>query len=329
MEFSRHYVADSDLLTYINRQYAIKGERIRLYRASQGRVFFIHSPSGRKVFKLYAPTVTDGAVQTTRIITYLDRCGYPVVKIIPTVSGELHVKVERPEGSCVGVLFEYSGGICIWAWNALYDTEKESIHPLTRQFCRQVGLMHRLMDGYGEPLVQRRSKESIFGVMIDRLRLDGYDESKVRDLEEYGNELWALLSKCRAGFYHADMHPGNTKYRGGRFTWMDFDKACMSYNIMDIGWLLTIDWVHYHEQMKSVERSRLLFHEVYAGYGMERPMTGDEIEAAIHSAAMIHFEALGLDAKMYNKGYTPRIADREYEWLMRWRECCACRYCPQ
>ena len=74
MEFSKHYITESDLLTFINKQYVIKGEKIRLYRTSQGRVFFIQSPSGRKVFKLYLPTVTNAAIQTTRIISYLDGC---------------------------------------------------------------------------------------------------------------------------------------------------------------------------------------------------------------------------------------------------------------
>jgi len=108
---NKRYVAESNLLTQINAQYAIKGERIRLYRTSQGRVFFIQTPTVRKVFKLYRPTVTDAAIQTTRVITYLDNCDYPIVKIIPTTSGELYVNVEQPEGICVGVLFEYASGI--------------------------------------------------------------------------------------------------------------------------------------------------------------------------------------------------------------------------
>ena len=65
------YIAESDLLTTINQHYAIKGERIRLYRSSGGRVFFIQTPTGRKVFKLYWPLDTNGATQTTHIIPYL------------------------------------------------------------------------------------------------------------------------------------------------------------------------------------------------------------------------------------------------------------------
>jgi len=320
MEFSKRYVAESGLLASINEQYAIKGERIRLYRTSQGRVFFIQSPSGRKVFKLYLPTVTEAAIQTTRIITYLDDCGYPIVKIIPTVSGALYITVERPEGSCVGVLFEYADGICIGSLHRWYDNKQPLINPLTRLFSKQVGLMHRLMDCYDKPLIQRGSRECIFDEMLLQMRRDKYDEAKIRDLEEYANELWAALRKCPAGFYHADMHDGNTKYHSGQFTWMDFDKACMSYPVMDFGWLLQTDWLHYHDE--SLDRSLRLFDEVYAGYSMERTMTGDEIAAALHCVAIIHFEALGLDAKMHNKGYAPWLADREYKWLMRWRECC-------
>ena len=96
----------------------------------------------------------------------------------------------------------------------------------------------------------------------------------------------------------------------------------MSYNVMDFGWLLQTDWVSYENQEKSLERSLRLLDEVYAGYSVERTMTESEIKAAIHCVAIIHFEALSLDAKMYNKGYATWLADREYHWLMGWRECC-------
>lgn len=180
--------------------------------------------------------------------------------------------------------------------------------------------MHRLMERYEKPLIQRGSKECIFDDMLQQMRRDKYDEAKVRDLEEYGNELWDILKKCPAGFYHADMHSGNTKYRNGLFTWMDFDKACMSYPVMDFGWLLQTDWLRYHKE--SLDRSRRLFDEVYAGYSMERTMTDIEIAGALHCVAIVHIETLSLDTKLKNKGLELWLMNREYEWLMRWRECC-------
>ena len=73
MDLKKRYVAESDLLKFINQQYAIKGEKIRKYR---GNVFYIQSPTGRKVFKLYPPSCTNEAIQTTHIIPYLDDCGF-------------------------------------------------------------------------------------------------------------------------------------------------------------------------------------------------------------------------------------------------------------
>ena len=184
MEAAKRYKSDNELLRLINNQYAIQGERIRLYRALMGRVFFIQTPSGRKVFKLYRPTVTDAAIQTTRIISYLDSCGYPIIKIVPTVSGELYVTVDRPEGICIGVLFEYASGICIWT---LEKGDGWVMNPLTKELSRSVGCMHRLMERHNKPLI-RRGAEYYFDCLVLLLRWDNYDEAKIRDFEEYGNK---------------------------------------------------------------------------------------------------------------------------------------------
>ena len=321
MAYSSRYtvVADSSLLKLINLQYGIKGEKIRLYRTSQGRVFFIQCPDGRKVFKLYPPSRTDAAVQSTHIISYLAGCGYPVVQIIPAVSGDLYITADEPEGRCAGVLFEYASGVCIGYLHRWRENNPPDVHPLTRQFGRQVGRMHRLMEQYKGPLVYRGAKH-FFDDLYEILRGDGYDGANTRDFMEYGNELKAMLENLPRGFYHADMHPGNTKYRGGLFTWMDFDKACESYRVMDFGWLLETDWVYFHDE--SIERSRRLFDEVYAGYGAERELTGAEIAAVYHCVAAVHYEAIVLDRLLGDKPLNPKILDREHDWLMRWRESC-------
>ena len=231
MSYSTRYVAESGLLTLINQQYAIKGEKIRLYRAMMGSVFFIQTPSGRKVFKLYRPVAKDRAIQTTHIIPFLDSCEYPVVQIIPTISGALYISVERPEGNCVGVLFDYTAGICIWT---LEKGDGWVMNPLTREFSKSVGRMHRLMELYDKPLIYRDG-EYYFDSLVRLLRRDNYDEAKIRDFEEYGNELRSISEKLPIGFCHGDPHAGNTKYRSGQFTWMDFDNASKSYPMLDIG----------------------------------------------------------------------------------------------
>lgn len=318
MEFTKNYIAESDLLTFINQQYAIKGEKIRLYRASQGRVFFIQCPSGRKVLKLYMPTWTEYAIQTTRIIPYLDDCGYPVVKIIPTISGEKYVTVDRPEGSCVGVLFEYAYGKDIELWNWGEYDKPLVINPFAKQFSRQVAVMHRLMDSYKEPLIYR-GKQQYFDDMIYFMRRDNYDESKTRDFEEYGNELWRMMEKCTLGFCHDDMHTGNTKYRSGKFIWMDFDRASLSYPIIDLSWLSNnANFVVFDK--RALETSRRLFDEVYAGYSMERTLTNDDIAAVFHFIAIEHLDANDMIIKNY--GINKEFMDGQHDWLMRWREAC-------
>ena len=316
MEFSKRYVTESALLTIINKQYAIKGERIRLYRALMGRIFFIQTPSGRKVFKLYRPTVTDTAVQTTRIISYLDGCSFPVVKIIPTISGELFSTVELPDDNCIGVLFDYTVGICIWS---MEKGDGWVMNPLTREFGKSVGRMHRLMDEYEKPLI-RRGPEYYFDCLVWLLRRDIYDEAKIRDFNEYGNELRGVLEKLPAGFCHGDPHAGNTKYRNGQFTWMDFDNASMSYPMLDIGWMIETSYVVFKKE--SLDRSRRVFEEVYSGYTTERTLTYGEIAAALQCVAIMHFGSIVQTGLMGHEWYTRQILDREHDWLMRWRECC-------
>jgi len=217
------------------------------------------------------------------------------------------------------VLFDYARGYSIGYLHRWRKGNAPSVHPLAQAFGKQVGQMHRLMKEYKGDIVHRNETD-FFDDLFSYMRRDNYDKAKIRDFEEYGNELRDMLKNLPVGFYHADMHSGNTKYRNEQFTWMDFDKACMSYRIMDFGWLLETDYVHFHKE--SLERSRRLFDEVYAGYSTEQTLTDDEIAAIFHSVAVVHYEANVLDIRLNNRPIIPDIMDREHSWLMRWRECC-------
>jgi Ser/Thr protein kinase RdoA (MazF antagonist) len=193
------------------------------------------------------------------------------------------------------------------------------MNPLTREFSKSVGRMHRLMEQYDKPLIHRGA-EYYFNRLVWLLRRDDYDDTKIRDFEEYGNELRSILEKLPLGFCHGDPHAGNTKYRKGQFTWMDFDNASLSYPMLDIGWMIETSYVVFKEE--SIDHSRRLFEEVYAGYTTERTLTDGEVAAALHCVAIMHFGSIVQTGLIGHERYTRQILDREHGWLMRWRECC-------
>jgi len=310
-----------DLLQTIRRHYGIRGESIRLHRDSGGRVYYMQCPEGRKVFKLFRPMHTENAIQSAQILSYLDGRGFPVVKIIPAVSSEPYISLDTPEGRCVGILFEFARGRCIGFLHRWRDNKQPLIHPKASLLGRQVGLMHRLMENYGGPLI-RKGRERYIGDLIALMRRDGMDESQIRDLEEYGNWLWAAVEKLPDGFCHGDMHTGNTVLRGGAFIWMDFDRAACSHPVLDVGWLTDGSDFNVFDD-GALDRSMRLFDELYKGYSMERALTDGEISAVFPCIAIIHYDLISSIVLSHNETLRKEFVDEQHGWLMRWRELCA------
>jgi Ser/Thr protein kinase RdoA (MazF antagonist) len=314
-------ISNNDLLGQINRRYGIKGEQLRLHRDSGGRVYYIACPEGRKVFKLYRPIHTQEAIQSTRVIEYLDGCGFPVVKIVPTPDGELFIALDTPLGWQMGVLFEFAQGQCIGFLHRWRDGKEPPIHPKAGEFGRSVGLMHRLMDGYAGPL-EPKGRERYIGDLIRLLRRDRQDEGKIRDLEDYGNALWASVERLPRGFCHGDMHTGNTVVRHGQFTWMDFDRVSASHPVIDVGWLADgTDFNVFDDG--ALDRSRRLFDALYAGYSRERVLTDGEISAVFGCTAIIHYDLIASIVIANNQQVRKEFVDEQHDWLMRWRKLCA------
>jgi Ser/Thr protein kinase RdoA (MazF antagonist) len=309
------------LLTLVNENYAVRGEGIRLHRESAGRVYYINAPDGRKVLKLFRPTLTKEALQSAEIMNYLDGRGFPVVKIVPTISGEAHIAVETPEGPCVAILYEFAKGRDIGFLHRWRDGKQPLVHPKAAMLGEAVGRMHRLMDEYPGEII-RKGKPRYIDDFIFALKRDGCDPAKVRDLEEYGSELWALVEPLPAGFCHGDMHTGNTAYRGGVFTWMDFDRASVSRPVIDVGWLSDgTDFNNFDDG--AFDRSRKLLDALYEGYSRERPMADAEIAAVLPAVAIIHYDLFAEFANARGETLTRDAMDEQHGWLMRWREACA------
>ncbi len=309
------------LLTLVNENYPVRGARIRLHRESAGRVYYIDSPEGRKVLKLFRPTLTQEALQSARIMGYLDDRDFPVARVIRTGSGHSHIAVDTPEGACVAILYEFVKGRNIGFLHRWRSGKQPLIHPKAARLGESVGRMHRLMNEYPGEIVPKGKARYIDG-FISALRRDGYDSGKIRDLEEYGNELWTMVESLPAGFCHGDMHTGNTAYRGGVFTWMDFDRASVSQSVIDMGWLSDgTDFNNFDDG--AFDRSRRLFEALYEGYSKQRLMADAEIAAVLPSVAIIHYDLFGEFLNAWGETARPAVIDEQHGWLMRWREACA------
>jgi aminoglycoside phosphotransferase (APT) family kinase protein len=176
------------------------------------------------------------------------------------------------------------------------------------------------MDSYPGLLIPK-GKERYIDEFIAAMHRGGHDEAKIRDIEEYGSALWAAVERLPQGFCHGDMHTGNTVYRGGVFTWMDFDRASFSHPVIDIGWLTDgTDFNAFDDG--ALDRSRRLFDEILAGYSMERTMTQGEISSVFGCTALIHYDLFSSFVASKNGNITKAQVDEQHGWLMRWRKLC-------
>ena len=225
-----------------------------------------------------------------------------------------------PDGEWTAILFEFAKGRDIGFLHRWRDNKQPLVHPKAKELARQVGIMHRLMDSYPGELIPK-GREQYIDEFIAAMRRGGHDEVKIRDMEEYGNELWSAVEKLPQGFCHGDMHPGNTAYHGGTFTWMDFDRASFSHPAIDVGWLTDGTDFNVFDN-GALDRSRELFDEILAGYSMERTLTQGEISAVFGCTALIHFDLFSSFVATKNGIISKEQVDEQHGWLMGWRELC-------
>ncbi|HML46808.1 MAG TPA: hypothetical protein PKE04_08680, partial [Clostridia bacterium] len=155
METDYPNLSNDELLQRINEQYGVRAQALWLHRDSGGRVYYLQCPEGRKVFKLYRPLHTGAAIQSTQILTYLERNGFPVVRTLPTLDGCPYISLAHEPEQSIGILFEFAKGKCIGFLHRWRNGTQPLIHPKAKLIGQSLGRMHRLMEGYGGPLAPK------------------------------------------------------------------------------------------------------------------------------------------------------------------------------
>jgi Ser/Thr protein kinase RdoA (MazF antagonist) len=161
-----------ELLSIINAKYSIEARDIVLHRDMIGYVYMVQGCDKPYVLKLYRPFYSAQAMQTVELIEYLKQNACPVVSMVYAENGRACVDVMLRSRPCVAILYDYIDGV-----EPVVEEEAERLG-------RQVGWLHRLMEGYSGDLITR-GKQFYIDRYIGLLRGMSYDANKTADLDQY------------------------------------------------------------------------------------------------------------------------------------------------
>ncbi len=302
------YSDHGGLLEAINRGYPVAVDRIELHRDMIGHVYFARGATRSYVLKLYRPHHAGNALTAAGIIRYLRGRGYPTVAIVPARTGQDHILIGTPDGSCVAILYEYVPGP-----EPCLETGIAAIGV-------QAAQLHALMDDYPGRL-ERRGKEFYIDRYIALLDAKGYPPARIRELEHLGARLWRSLERLPPGFCHGDFHTGNMVQSGpGEYVLLDFDAASLTTPVIDVAAIC--DGSDFNRLAEgAIERTMRQFEAFYGGYGKVRTLSDREITAILDFIPVRHYEIIATIVSCQGLDEVSRpFLDEQYDWLLRWAE---------
>ena len=300
----------NNLLKILNGFYNIDLSEIHLHREIIGYVYFTKNSKKTYVLKLYRNFNTEEALQSIEIIQYLKHNNYPVVSIVQSEIGSLYIRLNVPQGQCIGILFEYIEGV------------EPNLRREISHIGHQVGELHNLMKKYPNPLIER-GKEFYIDRFISMAKRVHYPSEKVKELEIYGEEIWSNIKRLPKGFCHGDLHSGNMlKTKSDEYVLFDFDIASYSNTIIDVATLSNdtnfniLDESQYDSTIKKFEK-------FYQGYSKKRSLSDVEIVSIFDFIAARHYELIATITECQGlNSLDESFLDQQFDWLMKWRTIC-------
>lgn len=298
------------LMDEINRSYPLRIEQIRLHREMIGRVFVAKGGNKHYVLKVYRSFKTTEALQSVRILDYLQANDYPAVSVLRTVRQESHLLLPYQGSLCAAILYDYVEG----------EMPDGSIEA--QRIGQQIGELHQIMQSYPEPLIRRTKTDYIDDYLSIMRELD-CDPGQTLDLERYGLELWDRMSRLHGHFCHGDLHTGNMiRDRSGKYVLFDFDDASGGYPVMDVAYMS--DDTHFNQLQESmVEQTLRKFERFYSGYRKVRALSDNEFRAIFDFIAVRHYQILSRIVRCQGlQSVSREFCAEQHRWLMNWRELC-------
>ncbi|WP_162265442.1 phosphotransferase [Abyssisolibacter fermentans] len=304
------YYDCDNLIKILNNCYKLNFKEIYLHREMIGCVYFAKNSRKKYVLKIYRQFNTEQALQSIEVIQFLKKNNYPVVSIIPTEVGSLYIKLNIPEGQCIGILYDYIEGI-----EPNFSTEITNVG-------QQIGELHNLMIKYPNPLI-KRDKEFYIDRYVAILQKLHYSSVKIKELESYGNEIWSNIKRLPNGFCHGDLHSGNMlQTKLNKYILFDFDIVSYSYSIIDVA-TLSNDTGFNQLDESTYDSTKKMFERFYQGYSKKRTINDIEIAAIFDFIAVRHYELIATITECQGlNSLSQSFLDEQFEWLMKWRDIC-------
>ncbi|MHA1718104.1 MAG: phosphotransferase enzyme family protein [Promethearchaeota archaeon] len=310
--FAEKSLISTKLPKLIQKEYNLEVKSINLHREMIGLIYFVQTAFHQYVIKIYRPENYLQAVQSLKIIKFLQENNYPVAPIIPTKNGSIFSILEEFDGK--------NSNKWVMALFAYIQAEPPELQSELETIGKQVRKLHILMENYKEEL-PLKGREFYLDRFISLLIEKKFNQKYIRELQNYGDEIWSILEKLPKGYCHGDLHSGNMfKTNPGEYTLIDFDASAYSFPIIDIATIC--DATNFNQlQPEAFDQTMVNLECFLKGYG--KNLSNDEITGIFYFIAARHYELIATIAQARG---LDRISDKflqeQYYWLKNWRLLC-------
>jgi len=303
----------------IQDNYNINVQNIEMFRESMNgnRTYTVYGTDKKYFFKAVnnlAYFEMQTALASVDIQLYLIQSGLPSIPIIFTKDRNPCIRIETPDDEYMYIMYEFIDG-----------GEPRSMIKAGET----LGKIHNVMKNYNGWLIER-GKYYFIDRYVDLMRKNNYPKAEL--FGEYGNELWGKIKDLPRGYCHCDLYCGNMlSGKNGKIYLVDFDTSCNGFPVYDIA--LFCNGTNYFKfDTGGYERTRVRLEKFLTGYQRYNILSPEEISSVYIMLGVYHFQlcAQGIESDGYHddtedNGYMSNTLifwERQYDWLLRWKEQC-------
>ena len=292
----------------LTSNYPMRFDHLELNRDGGSTSYIVFAGERKYFLRVVKPAFLDTAVKAVEIQAFLWEHGFPVPPLVFTRENAPCVRIGKPDGDYLCVLYEYIEG-------GEVDPEQDA-----ERLGALVGRLHCVMKDYPGDLV-KRDKQFFIGRYIDILKRRQY--VRVNEFSAYGEALWEKIKDLPRGYCHGDMYRGNIlKTPDGGLYALDFDTSCEGFPMYDL--TLICDMTEYFDfDERNYDRSNKVLSRFVPEYLKYNPLSQAEINAFQDLIAIQHFTTQATVMEIFGGDcLSDAELDDQLDWLYRWREQC-------